>query len=141
LAVRALAQTLNYGLCLASKPANSLVGLAMAEMTDMASQGLHCWLTRTDKMARLLNLPDIRYSKFFGQYVLKKVQCRLDRYWLDEISSTRVGPDGNQHNNLLTYSTLKGFFGREPYVTMCNNRNQQCHLFRLIVSAQGRGVS
>ena len=90
LAVRALAQTLNYRLCLASKPANSLVGLAMSEMTDMASQGLDCWLARTDKMARLLKLPDICYSKSSGQYVLKKVQCWFDRYWLDEISSTRV---------------------------------------------------
>ena len=79
MAVRALAQTLNYRLCLASKPANSLVGLAMAEMTDMASQGLHCWLTRTDKMARLLNLPDIRYSKFFGQMFLRKYSVG----WID----------------------------------------------------------
>ena len=138
LAVRALAQTLNYRLCLASKPANSLVGLAMSEMTDMAGQGLDCWLARTDKMARLLKLPDIRYSKSSGQYVLKKVQCRFDRYWLDEISSTRVGPDGNQHNKLLTYSTLKGFFGREPYVAMCNNQNQRCHLSRLRVGPQVR---
>ena len=48
LAVKAMAQTLNYRLCLAMKPANSLVGLAMSEMADMARQGTDCWLTRTD---------------------------------------------------------------------------------------------
>ena len=139
LAIKAMALTLNYRLCLASKPANSLVGLVMSEMAVMASKGVDCWLTRTEKMASLLKIPDIRYSKTSGQYVLKKVQGRFDSYWLDQISSTRVGPDGNQHNKLVTYSSLKGFFGTEPYITMVNNRNQRCHLSRLRISAHRLG--
>ena len=139
LAIKAMALTLNYWLCLASKPANSLVGLVMSEMAVMASKGVDCWLTRTEKMASLLKIPDIRYSKTSGQYVLKKVQGRFDSYWLDQISSTRVGPDGNQHNKLVTYSSLKGFFGTEPYITMVNNRNQRCHLSRLRISAHRLG--
>ena len=62
LAIKAMALTLNYRLCLASKPSNSLVGLAMSEMAVMASKGIDCWLTRTEKMSRLLKIPDIRYS-------------------------------------------------------------------------------
>ena len=113
----------------------------MSEMADMARQGTDCWLTRTDKMAKLLKVPDIQYSEFSGKYVLRKVQCRFDRFWLNEISSTRVGPDGNHHNKLRTYSSLKGFFGTEPYVEMhvVNNRNQRCHLSRLRVSAHRLG--
>ena len=58
---------------------------------------------------------------------------------MDQISSTRFGPDGNQHNKLVTYSSLKGFFGTEPYITMVNNRNQRCHLSRLRVLAHRLG--
>ena len=39
LAVKAMAQTLSYKLSLTSKPANSPISLAMAEMQDMAQKG------------------------------------------------------------------------------------------------------
>ena len=140
LAVKAMAQTLSYKLSLASKPANTPIGLAMAEMRAMALQGKDCWLSRTNKMSELLSLPKIHYSKFSGRRILKIVQSRFDRYWLDQISSTRTGRDGAEHNKLITYSSLKGFYGKEPYVALVNNRNQRCHLSRLRVSAHRLGI-
>ena len=140
LAVKAMAQTLSYKLSLASKPANSPIGLAMAEMQDMAQQGKDCWLTRTNKISKLLTLPNIQYSKFSGRHILKIIQSRFNRYWLDEILSTRIGRDGEEHNKLLTYSGFKAFFGLEPYVALINNRNQRCHLSRLRVSAHRLGI-
>ena len=140
LAVKAMAQTFNYKLSLASKPANTPIGLALAEMQVMAQQGTDCWLTRTNKMSELLKLPKIHYGKLSGRHTLKLVQSRFDRYWLDEISSTRVGRDGAEHNKLLTYSSFKGFFGTEPFVALVNNRNQRCHLSRLRVSAHRLGI-
>ena len=56
LAVKAMAQTLNYKLSLASKPANTPIGLAVAEMRVMAQQGKDCWLTRTNKMSELFEV-------------------------------------------------------------------------------------
>ena len=139
MAIKALAHTLNYRLCLAKKPANSLIGLAMAEMSVMAQQGKDCWLTRTNKMAEMLNLSCVPYSNSSGQKVLKNVKGCFDRFWLDEISSSRVGPDGEQHNKLLTYSSFKCHFGPEPYLSLVQNRNQRCHLSRLRVSAHRLG--
>ena len=43
-------------------------------------------------------------------------------------------------NKLLTYSSLKAFYGKEPYVALVNNRNQRCHLSRLRVSAHRLGI-
>ena len=75
MAIKALAHTLNYRLCLAKKPANSLIGLAMAEMRVMAQQGKDCWLTRTNKMAEMLNLSCVPYSKSSGQKVLQNIRA------------------------------------------------------------------
>ena len=43
-------------------------------------------------------------------------------------------------NKLLTYSSLKAFYGKEPYVAFVNNRTQRCHLSRLRVSAHRLGI-
>ena len=63
LSIKAMSQCINYKACLASKPADSLVGLAMAEMQSLAGQGRDCWLARVNKMEELLNLPVTRYRK------------------------------------------------------------------------------
>ena len=139
LAVKALSQCLNYRQCLASKPADSLIGQAMGEMASLASQGKDCWLTRVNKMAELLRLPDVSYSKNSGRNVTKLVRSCFDRYWLDQIKKSRVDTDGQPHNKLLTYSTFKSCFKPEPYTTLVRNRNQRCHLSRLRVSAHRLG--
>ena len=81
----------------------------------------------------------VPYSISSGHHVLKVVKGCFDRFWLDEISSSRVGPDGEQHNKLQTYSSFKCHFGPEPYLSLVQNRNQRCHLSRLRVSAHRLG--
>ena len=135
LAVRSMAHCLNYRQCLASKPANSLLGRVVSEMTVMAQNGQDCWLTRAKKMAELLQTPNVRYSNTSGRVLLKHIQCKFQIFWRDEITSSRLGPDGEQHNKLLTYSSFKSHFSTEPFITMVRNRNQRCHLSRLRVSA------
>ena len=140
MAVKAVVQTLNYKLCLENKPSNSILGLAMAEMATMASQGVDCWLSRVNKMASVLKSPRTKYSAGSGRLILKTVKGCFDRYWMDEIKSTRIGADNEQHNKLLTYSSFKSSFSSEPYLTLVQNRNQRCHLTRLRVSAHRLGV-
>ena len=139
LAVKAISQCLNYRQCLASKPADSLIGQAMGEMASLANQGKDCWLTRVNRMEELLQLPTITYSKYSGKTFTKLVKSCFDRYWLDQIKMSRVGIDGQPHNKLLTYSTFKCCFKVEPYVSLIRNRNQRCHLTRLRVSAHRLG--
>ena len=140
MAVKAMAHTLNYKLCLERKPANSILGLAIAEMTTMANRGVDCWLTRVNKMTSLLNIPCLKYSPTSGRQILKSVKGCFDRYWLDKVKSSRIGADNEQHNKLLTYSSFKAYFGTEVYITLVQNRNQRCDLTRLRVSAHRLGV-
>ena len=109
-------------------------------MSSMASQGTDCWLTRANKMASMLKIPRITYSTYSGRQILKSVRGSFDRYWLDQIKSSRIGADNMQHNKLLTYSTYKCNFHTEPYITLVQNRNQRCDLTRLRVSAHRLGV-
>ena len=118
MAVRAMDQALNYRLCLARKPANSMVGLAMAEMGDMVEQGKDCWLARVDKMSDLMNLPRTIYGKSSGRRLTHQIQGKFSRYWLDQVQADKPGPDGLGHNKLKTYSSFKFNFGTEPYNTL-----------------------
>ena len=102
LAVRSMAHCLNYRQCLASKPATSLLGRVVSEMSVMAQNGQDCWLTRANKMAELLQTPNVRYSNTSGRVLLKHIQCKFQIFWRDEIKSSRLGPNGEQHNKLLT---------------------------------------
>ena len=139
MAVRAMAHSVNYKLCLASKPANSLLGRVMSEMTVMTQTGVDCWLSRANKMAQLLDTPDVRFSPASGRQMLKCVKGKFERFWLDQIKSSRIGTDGQQHNKLLTYSSFKCSFHIEPYLILVRNRNQRCQLSRLRVSAHRLG--
>ena len=58
---------------------------------------------------------------------------------MDQIKSSRIGSDGQQHNKLLTYSSFKSSFHIEPYMNLVKNRNQRCQLSRLRVSAHRLG--
>ena len=90
LAVRSMAHCLNYRQCLASKPTNSLLGRVVSEMTVMAQNGQDCWLTRANKMAELLQTPNVKYSTTSGRVLLKHIQCKFQIFWRDEITSSRV---------------------------------------------------
>ena len=73
LSVKAMAQSLNYRQCLASKPSGSLLGQAISEMRQMAEQGKDCWLTRVNRMAELIKLPNISYSQSSVRHTTKYV--------------------------------------------------------------------
>ena len=111
----------------------------MAEMRSMAMDGVDCWLGRVNKINNIMKLPKIYYNKVSGRKILKCVQSKFDRHWLDQIKSVRVGADGEEHNKLLTYASFKSHFGAEPYINLVKNRNQRCHLTRLRVSAHRLG--
>ena len=140
MSVRAMSHTLNYRLCLASKPENSLIGHTMTEMKKMSKSNQDCWLARTDKMAKLLSVPDVRYGQSSGRQLLKYVQGKFDMFWLSEIKSSKLDKDGVEHNKLLTYSSFKAQFSMEPYLALVQNRNQRCQLSRLRVSAHRLGI-
>ena len=139
LAVKAMAHTLNYRLCLAAKSDSSLIGHVMAEMKAMARNGVDCWVSRVDKMANLLESPVTKYGPTSGRQLLRCVVCKFNRYWADTIKAERVGADGLGHNKLQTYSSFKSQFFQEPYLSLVRNRNQRCHLSRLRVSAHRLG--
>ena len=139
MAVRALAHTLNYKLCLENKPTNSLIGHTITEMKTMSQNGIDCWLKRTNQMSKLLEIPAVRHSEYSGRQILKCVQGKFERFWMDEIKSSRIDKDGVEHNKLQTYSSFKCHFSIEPYVLLVRNRNQRCHLSRLRVSAHKLG--
>ena len=100
LAVRAISHCLNYRLCLANKPAASLLGRTITEMKLMSQNGVDCWLSQTDRMANLLDLANFRFSSTSGRQLLRCVKSNFERYWLDEIKSSRLGTDREQHNKL-----------------------------------------
>ena len=62
---------------MASKPDNSLIGKTMIEMKKMSQSGQDCWLSRRNKMAKLLGAPEIRYSQNSGRLLLKFVQAKF----------------------------------------------------------------
>ena len=63
MAVRAMAHSLNYRLCLESKPSNSLLGHVITDMKTLSQNGVECWISRTDRMSELLALPIIVFLK------------------------------------------------------------------------------
>merc|ERR1712015_18434 len=87
MAVRAMAQALNYRLSLARKPASSMVGLAMAEMAEMVEQGKDCWLARVGKMAELMTLPRMTYGKSSGRRIAHLIQGRFSGYWREQVQA------------------------------------------------------
>ena len=65
----------------------------------------------------------------------KHIRSKFEVYWLKQINTLRIGPDGNDHNKLRTYKLFKGSFRAEPYIEQVINRNQRSFLTRLRISA------
>ena len=137
--VRALQHCLAYRHSLASKPSDRPVALAMAEMAVRAGQGRDCWLGRVDTIGQLLKVsrPNPRSA---GKVIGRQIKSGFDRFWLDQISLVKPGPDGNSHNKLRTYSSFKASFTVEPYFECVLNRSQRADLTRLRVSAHLLGI-
>ena len=137
--VPALQSCLSYRQCLALKPSNSLVGLAMAEMADMAGQGKDCWLSRVQNIERLVKLP-INSSGLNSKTVGRHIRAKFSSFWLQQINAEKPGPDGFDHNKLRTYKKFKGVFDIEPFYSFVRNRSQRADLSRFRISAHCLGV-
>ena len=140
--LKSLSQCLNYKLFLQSQsPPDSLVSLAMSEMSQMADSGQDCWLTRVRQMESLLGGPGLSsHSRQSGKITNKFINSLFERTWLDKVNEVRLGPDGIDHNKLRTYRTFKGSFTTEPYLTLVRNRNQRQYLTRFRVSASNLDI-
>ena len=94
------------------------------------------WYTRVEKIKNVLNIKRL-YGKpdKAGLMIDKIIKSKFDRFFLDEINQIRIGNDGQDHNKLRLYKTLKGSFRIEPYLDNIKNRNQRHWLSRYRTSA------
>ena len=137
---KALSQCLNYKTSLLTRPSTDLVARAISDMKSMSENNIDCWLTRVNKIERIINLPSIRSCKSSGKYISKIIRSKFDLYWLSKVNEVKLDSNGQNHNKLRTYSKLKGSFHCEPYITNVRNRNQRCQLTRLRCSASLLGI-
>ena len=87
------------------KSSDSLVGMAMTEMSRMAEQGKDCWPGRVQSMERLLKAPIHRHRHNVNS-IGRHVKSSFDSFWLKQINITKPGPDGQNHNKLRTYNKI-----------------------------------
>ena len=66
--------------------------------TILSQYNPYCWLTRTDKMDKLLSARDIRYSQSSGRQLLKFLLDKYYMFWLSEIKTSKVDKGGLEHN-------------------------------------------
>ena len=108
----------------------------------MASSGVDCWLTRVEKIQKILNMPNkTNFKKKSGKLTTSFLKSKFDRYWLDCINETKTtNNDQQDHNKLRTYKTYKCSFSREPYIDLVKNRNQRSSLSRLRTGSHFLGI-
>ena len=110
---------------------------AYLEMEGFVDQNKDCWLTRVNKIKKSIGCPLASFLKpcGVGKLLKKNIQGKFDKFWLEAINETKLGPDLMDHNKLRLYKSFKGFFGIEPYISCVNNRNQRSNITRLRISA------
>ena len=102
------------------------------EMEEMSALGKDCWIGRVDKIFKLLDLP-IFESHVSPNIVGNKCKYQLENkyqtFYLSEINQTKLlNNDGQNHNKLRFYSSIKGCFKPEWYVTNIHNRNHRSEI-------------
>ena len=65
----------------------------------------HNYFVREPALAQLCGKPDRA-----GLIINRNVKSKFDRFYLDEINEIKRGIDGQDHNKLRLYQTLKGSF-------------------------------
>ena len=113
---------------------SSLISIAVSDMGK--NPNIDCWLSRVEKIKALFNLKRL-YGKpdRIGLIIDKNIKSKFDRFYLEEINQIKCGLDGQDHNKLRFYKTLKGSFKIEPYIIQIKNRNQRHWLSRYRTSA------
>lgn len=133
--LKALSQVLNYDWHLEHKTSSdSLVKLTFDEMLEFDDS----WRSRVEKIKKILNFKSIPGYVSKGS-VATQSKCKLhslfDRFWIEQVNQVNIGNDGQDHNKLRFYKTLKSSFKIEPYIELVQNRNQRCNLTRIRTSA------
>ena len=136
LLIKSLVQSIMYEHSIVKYQSGSLVGQAVAEMSSAGTPD--CWLSRVHSIKQLLNIP--AYPAYWSEQrvshnVNKIIKSKFDAFYLNEINKIKIGEDGFNHNKLRFYSTLKGCFKPEYYISNINNRNQRAWLSRLRTSS------
>ena len=114
--IKALSQCLNYKMSLLGPDRhNSLLSDAIIEMQCMSLRGTDCWLTRVEKMQKLLSIPDRQvFKNVKSKKCAESLKSRFDRFWLDSINLTIKSQndttDQADHNKLRTYRMFKASF-------------------------------
>ena len=142
LLIKSLAHCLNYKLNLNNKrDSDSILGNVMVEMRAMADQSQDCWLTRVNKMEKLLNIPNLPgLSRTSGKTILTDLKLKFETFWKRKLTEEKIGSDNINHNKLRTYSDLKNNFNIEPYIKLVRNRSQRMHITRLRISAHNLNI-
>ena len=113
---------------------SSMISMAVREMADKPY--LDTWYSRVQSIKSLLGISGLHGSYDCVSFSLtKKCSSIFDLFWLDQINAPRLGSDGEDHNKLRFYKTLKGSFTQEPYVSEIKNKSQRAWLTRYRVSA------
>ena len=135
--VNTLSQCLDYKLSLFKRKSTSLLDHTLQEMSQMSNSNQDCWLTRVEKIEKLLKIPrDLSRTKTSGRKLATIIKSKFDRYWLDKINESKTNKNDNfNHNKLRVYSVFKSSFTIEPYISLVCNRNQRSSLTRLRISA------
>ena len=78
----------------------SLVSDAVSEM--MSNDAWDSWLSRTNKVEKLLNIlvNCMKTLDVVGKYTKQKLRLCFDIFWKDEISASKFDKDGISHNKL-----------------------------------------
>lgn len=136
--IRAISHALKYEWHVTNNvEKSSLVFLAVQEMKTMSDVD-NGWYTRIKKIKEFFNIPNFSsHAKpdFVGKKIKNIMESQFSNWWKKEVSFSKIGEDGINHNKLRFYTTLKSSFTIEPYVQSVINRNQRNWITRLRISA------
>ena len=133
--IPALKNCLRYEWALGNNDKGSLISKAVKEMRSKPY--LDTWYSRVQRIKAVLGISQLQGCKeSVGLHLSKKLHSSFDRYWIDQISSEKIGNDGLDHNKLRFYKTLKSSFTTEPYIINVLNKSQRAWLtrYRVILS-------
>ena len=134
--IKSIVLSIMYERSITKYQPGALVGQALTEMSNDGAVG--SWSYRINQIKNILNIPI--YPVYWSDHrvstdVTEKIKSQFDIFYLNEINKTKLGNDGLNHNKLRFYSTFKGCFKPEYYLTNINNRNQRAWLTRLRTSS------
>ena len=103
---------------------DSLIGRALLDMKS--DPQLDCWYSRVENIKSLLDFPRL-YGKVdkAGKTIDRLFKSKFDRFWLDMVNESKLGPDNIDQIKLQKYKCYKASFTREPYLDQVRNRNQE----------------